>query len=57
MTKLEEMKKKAELARLEAGKAEMEFKKMEYLENIERLDSNLEIQEQAIKKIKEELNS
>jgi hypothetical protein len=55
MTKLEEMKKKADLARLYAAKAEQEFKIMEFEENIERIKNSLTIQLKAIEEIEGEL--
>jgi hypothetical protein len=56
MNKLEEMKKRAELARLYAAKAEQEFKIMEFEENIERIKNNLAIQLKAIEELENELN-
>jgi hypothetical protein len=55
MTKLEKMKKRAELARLYAAKAEQEFKIMEFEENIERIKNNLSLQLKAIEEIENEL--
>lgn len=55
MTKLELMKKKAELANLYAAKIGMELKIAENEENIERLKQQVLLQTEAIKKLEQEL--
>lgn len=52
---LEAEKKKLELKKVETAKAEMEYKILERLADIERIKHNIANQEQAILNIKEEL--
>ena len=54
---LEMEKKKLEKLKVEAAKAEMEYKILERLEDIERLKKNINVQEEAIKRIVDEMSS
>jgi peptidoglycan hydrolase CwlO-like protein len=55
MNGLELKKKELELERVKLAKKEMEFKIEERLEEIDRLKSHIEIQNQTIKKIEQEI--
>jgi uncharacterized coiled-coil protein SlyX len=57
MTKVEELKKKAELAALNAALAQHDFKIEEFKENIERIEMHRAVQLEAIKKLEDELNN
>lgn len=57
MTRLEEMKIKAELSRVEAAKAEQEFNIAQREDEIERLQKSLIIQEERIKELRILLNT
>ena len=48
-------KKKLELLRIKTGQAEIEYKIMERLDDVERMKKNLEIQKQRIKELEQEL--
>jgi len=50
--------KKLELQRMKinTGKAEMEFKILERLEDIKRLEENIKNQDNAVKEINEQIN-
>jgi len=52
---IEVKKKKLELARIELGRQELEFKIEEKLEEIKRLEAHLEIQNTSVQKLKKEL--
>lgn len=53
---LELEKKKLDLKKLETSRAEFEYKILERLADVERIKSNIAKQDEAIQKIKEELN-
>jgi hypothetical protein len=55
MSTLEQRKKELELERVKLAKKELEFKIEERLEEIDRLKSHIEIQNQTIKKIEQEI--
>lgn len=55
MSSLELRKKELELERVKLAKKELEFKIEERLEEIERLKSHIEIQNETINKIEKEL--
>lgn len=57
MTELERKKIKAELLRVQAAKAEMEFIVAQRQEEIARLNSNIKIQEDTETKLLEKLNA
>lgn len=55
MTSLEEKKVKAELFRVQAAKAEMEYIVAQRLEEIERLEMNIKLQEEKEAELKAKL--
>lgn len=55
MSKIDYMRKKLELQKVECAASEMEFKILEREEDIKRLKENLEIQNNKITQLKEEL--
>jgi predicted nucleic acid-binding Zn-ribbon protein len=55
MTKIELMKLKAELARVESGKAEQEYQIAMRMEEIERLEKSIEASDARVKELKEQL--
>lgn len=55
MTGLEQKKWKAELLRVQAAKADMEYKIAERLEEIERIQGHIKTQEEAELKLLEKL--
>lgn len=52
---LERAKKELELKKVETALAEMEFKKLERLADIERIERNMENQKQRIEELKNKL--
>lgn len=52
---IELARKKLELKKVETALAEMEFKKLERLADIERIERNMENQKQRIEELKNEL--
>lgn len=52
---IEKARKQLELKKVETAMAEMEFKKLERLADIERIENNIEIQKQRIRELKDEL--
>ena len=52
---LERARKELELKKVETSLAEMEFKRLERLSDIQRIEENIEIQKQKVKQLKEEL--
>jgi len=56
MNELEKKRKKVELLRVEAARAEMELQIEEKLAEIDRIKKNILVQEQKIKEIKTALN-
>ena len=57
MKKIDEKKLQAELLRVQAAKADMEYKIEERLEEIERLKDNIQNQEKAEKLLLEKLRA
>lgn len=53
--KIDLMKKKVELAKVQASKLEMEMRIAERLEDIERLEINIKAQEARINELKNEI--
>ena len=52
---LETKKKELELAKVTCAKQEMEFKILERLEDIKRLEESIEVQNKRIEELKQEL--
>lgn len=52
---LEQKKKKLELARVQLAAQELELKVEQYLEDIARLQSHIEVQKQTEEKLKKDL--
>ena len=52
---LDKARKQLELKKVETALAEMEFKKLERLADIERIEENIEIQRNKVNELKEEL--
>jgi len=52
---LELEKKKLEFRKVDTAKAEMEYRILERLEDIERLKANIKVQDKALIRIKEEM--
>ena len=48
-------RKKMELKKVEAALAEMEFKKLERMSDIKRIEKNILLQKEKIQQLKEEL--
>lgn len=56
MKPIEQKKIKSELLKVQAARAEMEYIIAQRLEEIERLEANIKIQEQTEKKLIEKMN-
>lgn len=52
---LEKKKKEVELAKIRAALLDMEYRKLQHLEDIKRVDESMEIQKQRIEELENEI--
>ena len=55
MSNIQKMKKELQLKKLEIALADMEIRRLERYEEIERIEKNIEIQKKAIEDLKQEI--